>query len=427
MSKFLDAAGLTKVVNTLKKWCNEKFLLSSLLSKGSGDNSLQMNSCNAKGVGSFAEGFLSIANGDYSHAEGDNSNANGNCSHSEGENTSASGNSSHSEGADTIANGFASHAQGAYNKPSKHTIHQIGIGSNGYSRKNAEEIYCNLSGDSVVDNENNGCKYLIGLGGYDGTNLFTDSNGTQLNKNVKSVQEVIKNIQGNIDKFPFDYVEFDDEENIKLYLATSLDLDGNDFSCGDIYASRIIKNDGTSNQLLVADGSVLNANTLAKKTEAIENIQFAVGADSGTMNIFKVSQSKPDVVVFDGATTSSAGLMTALDKIKLNNTATKPMVCNRSLPADIGHYSHLVVINTGGGHGDINLSGGTYEDGDIVEVLPLGSGCSASFSGYIFYGSQQEHSVGISSSVGSARFIYYKGAFYCTNSVQEGSGGFSIV
>ena len=64
MSKFLDAAGLTKVVKTLKKWCNEKFLLSSLLSKGSGDNSLQMNSCNAKGVGSFAEGFFSKANGD---------------------------------------------------------------------------------------------------------------------------------------------------------------------------------------------------------------------------------------------------------------------------------------------------------------------------------------------------------------------------
>ena len=413
MSKFLDAAGLTKVVGTLKKWCNEKFLLSSLLSKGSGDNSLQMNSCNAKGVGSFAEGFFSKANGDYSHAEGSNSNANGNCSHS--------------EGADTIANGFASHAQGAYNKPSKHTIHQIGIGSGGYSRKNAEEIYCNLSGDSVVDNENNGCKYLIGLGGYDGTNLFTDSNGTQLNKNVKSVQEVIKTIQGYIDKFPFDYVQFDDEENIKLYLATSLDLDGNDFSCGDIYASRIIKNDGTSNQLLVADGSVLNANTLAKKTEAIGKIQFSVGADSGAMSIYKVSQPKPDVVVFDGATTSSAGLMTASDKTKLNSTATKPMVCNGSLPAGIGHYSHLVVINTGGGHGDINLSGGTYEDGDIVEVLPLGSGCSASFSGYIFYGSEQEHSVGISSSVGSARFIYYNGAFYCTNSVQEGSGGFSIV
>lgn len=426
MSKFLDAAGLTKVVKTLKKWCNEKFLLSSLLSKGSGDNSLQMNSCNAKGVGSFAEGLFSNANGDYSHAEGSNSNANGNCSHSEGENTSASGNSSHSEGADTIANGFASHAQGAYNKPSKHTIHQIGIGSGGHSRKNAEEIYCNLSGDSVVDNENNGCKYLIGLGGYDGTNLFTDSNGTQLNKKVKSVQEVIKTIQENIDKFPFDYVQFD-EENIKLYLATSLDLDGNDFSCVDIYASRIIKNDGTSNQLLVADGSVLNANTLARKIDTIEYMEFKVGADSGTMNIYKVSQPKPYVVFFDGATTSSAGLMTASDKTKLNSTATKPMVCNGSLPADIGHYSHLVVINTGGGHGDINLSGGTYEDGDIVEVLPLGSGCSASFSGYIFYGSEQKHSVGISSSVGSARFIYYNGAFYCTNSVQEGSGGFSIV
>lgn len=412
MSKFLDAAGLTKVVKTLKKWCNEKFLLSSLLSKGSGDNSLQMNSCNAKGVGSFAEGLFS--------------NANGNCSHSEGENTSASGNSSHSEGADTIANGFASHAQWAYNKPSKHTIHQIGIGSAGYSRKNAEEIYCNLSGDSVVDNENNGCKYLIGLGGYDGTNLFTDRNGTQLNKKVKSVQEVIKTIQENIDKFPFDYVQFD-EENIKLYLTTSLDLDGNDFSCLDIYASRIIKNDGTSNQLLVADGSVLNANTLARKVDTIEYMEFKVGADSGAMNIYKVSQPKPYVVFFYGATTSSAGLMTASDKTKLNSTATKPMVCNGSLPADIGHYSHLVVINTGGGHGDINLSGGTYEDGDIVEVLPLGSGCSASFSGYIFYGSEQKHSVGISSSVGSARFIYYNGAFYCTNSVQEGSGGFSIV
>ena len=144
---------------------------------------------------SYYEVGLNVASGDCSHAEGMNTTASGDCSHAEGYGTTASEYFSHAEGYGTTASRSCSHAEGSYNKPAKNTIHSVGIG---YAdlRLNAEEIFF---GDSSKDN-NNGKKYLINVGGYTGNNLYTDTDGTVLNTNVKSVQEVINELQSTVEE-----------------------------------------------------------------------------------------------------------------------------------------------------------------------------------------------------------------------------------
>jgi len=66
----------------------------------------------AAGLGSHAEGGLTIANGITSHAEGYQTTASGNYSHSEGYQTTASGDYSHSEGQQTSATTTWAHAEG---------------------------------------------------------------------------------------------------------------------------------------------------------------------------------------------------------------------------------------------------------------------------------------------------------------------------
>ena len=149
----------------------------------------------ASGNSSHAEGTNTTASGDYSHAEGASTKASGYSSHAEGASTKASGKFSHAEGTNTTASGDYSHVSGRYNVPSKFSIHQIGIGQSGNSLKNAEEIFFD-----DTSNNNNGKKYLINIGGYTGNNLYTDTDGTVLNTNVKSVQEVINELQSTVEE-----------------------------------------------------------------------------------------------------------------------------------------------------------------------------------------------------------------------------------
>lgn len=119
------------------------------------------------------------ATGQNSYAEGQGTTAAGLTSHAEGSNTTASGDLSHTEGFVTVANNAYEHAQGSLNvsntgtTPDKQTIHSIGIGANG-ARKNAQEVM------------QNGDHYIIGIGGYDGTNATDEE--------VKTLQEVIEDI-----------------------------------------------------------------------------------------------------------------------------------------------------------------------------------------------------------------------------------------
>lgn len=119
---------------------------------------------NSKGTGEIFNHYKNNkATGDYSHAEGFN--------------TTASGAGSHSEGIYTIANNASEHAQGNYNKSNAgstedlKTIHSIGVGTK-EKRMNAQEVM------------RNGDHYVLGIGGYDGTNP----------ESAQTLQEVIKGI-----------------------------------------------------------------------------------------------------------------------------------------------------------------------------------------------------------------------------------------
>lgn len=149
-------------------------------------------STTASGKGSHAEGYNTTASKDYSHAEGNSTTASGNHSHAEGSGTEASawqshaeghstkakGNRSHAEGSGTETHNLAEHAQGSFNKStestdkSKATQFSIGIGTSDTNRKNAVEV------------KGNGDVYIIGVGGYDGTN--SDS--------AQTLQEVLANL-----------------------------------------------------------------------------------------------------------------------------------------------------------------------------------------------------------------------------------------
>lgn len=136
----------------------------------------------ALGQGAHAEGSTTIAEGMCSHSEGQATHSKGDASHSEGASTIANGTGSHTEGGFTIANNNAEHAEGMFNKsnsgetPADKTRHSIGIGTSDSDRKNAVEVM------------QNGDHYIIGIGGYDGTNYSS----------AQTLQEVVSNIQNTI-------------------------------------------------------------------------------------------------------------------------------------------------------------------------------------------------------------------------------------
>lgn len=139
----------------------------------------------ANGGNSHIEGLSNFIDSEsgFSHIEGnDNTIINSESAHIEGSlNFAINGDSSHIEGSYNIAQNFNEHAQGMYNKSNtgdtddKKTLHSIGIGTK-TTRKNAQEVMIN------------GDHYIIGIGGYDGTNPET----------AKSVQEVIAELQAAI-------------------------------------------------------------------------------------------------------------------------------------------------------------------------------------------------------------------------------------
>lgn len=79
------------------------------------------------GVGSYAEGQITIAGESSAHAEGELTLASGQASHVEGANAIASGNFSHAEGNGTIASGMGAHAEGGLTKSTANATHAEGI------------------------------------------------------------------------------------------------------------------------------------------------------------------------------------------------------------------------------------------------------------------------------------------------------------
>ena len=149
----------------------------------------------ALGIASHAEGSGTIALGNNSHAEGVRTTASGLSSHAQGFNTTASAPYSHAEGYKTMASGGASHAQGSSNYDDPSFIYMVGVGVNTNStniiKQNASVIYVGRDSKGGVDpsNPKNGYQYLIGIGGYQGQAIGTDT---------KSIQEVIADLDSRI-------------------------------------------------------------------------------------------------------------------------------------------------------------------------------------------------------------------------------------
>lgn len=139
-----------------------------------------------------------IASGKYSHVEGGGyfidgttilpNTASGIGSHAEGTETNASGDYSHAEGQHTIAQNQSEHAEGQSNVSHKvsdtygnsgNTQHSIGIG-NTSNQKNAFEIM------------QNGDMYVLGVGGYQGTNTKVQD------ATIKTLQEYIASLEARI-------------------------------------------------------------------------------------------------------------------------------------------------------------------------------------------------------------------------------------
>lgn len=159
----------------------------------------------ATGMYSHAEGDNTTALNNSSHAEGNNTKANGDCSHAEGYQTQASSSYSHSEGYQTKALGFCSHAEGyavsakgnyahcegIYNYDSNDFIKVLGVGNSDDNRVNAEVVYVKRgeNGVPVSSDPKNGCKYILGIGGY---------TGKAITEGMKSIQEVISDLLSRI-------------------------------------------------------------------------------------------------------------------------------------------------------------------------------------------------------------------------------------
>ena len=165
--------------------------------------------------GSHAEGFLNTASGDSAHVEGQENTSTHSSAHAEGRKTNATNNGAHSEGTYSDASGVASHAEG-YGSKNYHNIasgdgshaegvctrsqnksehaegssnvshkasdtygdagntqHSIGIGTHYNSTKNAIEVM------------QNGDMYVLGVGGYQGTDTKVQD------ATIKTLQEVI--------------------------------------------------------------------------------------------------------------------------------------------------------------------------------------------------------------------------------------------
>lgn len=135
------------------------------------------------GVGSLANGYSNIANGESSHAEGSSTTCNGMYSHTEGVNTyvpqKSPGyqvlfvNGAHAEGYETKAQYSYQHVEGKYNDNKSGTLLEVGNGTADNARSNAFEVYS----DGKFSQDNGATKYQFtqnnGVDGYyDASGVF---------------------------------------------------------------------------------------------------------------------------------------------------------------------------------------------------------------------------------------------------------------
>ena len=162
--------------------------------------------CIKKDYDSSKRGANSIAIDDSAQAPGDNATAIGNNAQAQGWQSTALGNNTQATSYSSIALGDGAQATGDYSmalgcggEATGYGSIALGIGAitstvskyalSGFDENKKEEF----SLEEITFSQYGNKKYLIGLGGYDGTNITINNEAGEevLNPNIKSVQEII--------------------------------------------------------------------------------------------------------------------------------------------------------------------------------------------------------------------------------------------
>ena len=105
------------------------------------------------------------------------------------------GNYSHAQGLSTLALNEHEHSEGKYNISYKGIIHSVGIGTSETNRKNAHEIM------------QNGKHYILGIGGYDGTNPTNSEDLAKVINNKAEKTDIVKSDWNQNDPTAKDYIK----------------------------------------------------------------------------------------------------------------------------------------------------------------------------------------------------------------------------
>jgi len=276
------------------------------------------NGTHANAAHSHAEGNGTTASGVFSHAEGTSTNATTEGAHAEGQSTTASGIFSHAEGVGTKAQNISEHAEGSYNTTHRasdtygnggNTQHSIGIGAEGNGNsKNAVEVM------------QNGDFYMIGVGGYQGTDTKVQD------PSILTVQEVISGV-GIIDD--------SDESTTSTYSSTKIEsiVDGiNQIIIDDEKTVALALNDLKINIDRIeseCEGAIksITVNGTYVEADSDHNVELTAGtltltdADNKTLGLFTANSTT--LIQIPEATSSEYGFV-KVDNV-LNSTSTNPV------------------------------------------------------------------------------------------------------
>lgn len=196
----------------------------------------------------------------------------GNYSHTEGFRTHASGQFSHAEGIYTFTTNDAEHACGKYNVSVQNkTLFSVGVGTTDNNRKNAVEV------------TTEGYAYILGLGGYDGTNV-SSQNVEHLATIINELAQTVATLRNNM------------EQN-EIVTATAInnlrkEIENNELVVATAFGN--MRKEIESNELIVAtalgnirkdieNNELVTATAIGNIGKDIENNELVVATAFGNM------------------------------------------------------------------------------------------------------------------------------------------------
>lgn len=296
-----------------------------------GTNSVTIgDNCEASAEDSYAEGRYTVASGYYSHAEGNY--------------TTASGMASHAEGTVTIANHASQHVFGEYNVADASS-------ENSYSRGNYIEIVGNGTASNATSNARtldwSGNERLKGTL-YIGCNA-DNSGGTEVAAKTNATTS-IAGLMSATDKTKLDGIATGANKPVILTYNTStwndfitaytsgatiycyVEADDNEYRIAQLtYVNDMTNPTFAQFQYYRARGSKITSSSCDQLFQYSLNstegwstgIKYTGPKTITATNGISVSFSNNDMTISGvEATTSTAGMMSAADKLKLNNMTT---------------------------------------------------------------------------------------------------------